>query len=451
MFFQNLTRKNEIGANCYLIETSDSRIVLDSGMHPKEEGIDAIPAHHELPPNSIDAAVLSHAHLDHTGTIPVLMRDQQNSPLYLTQATSDLAKALLHNSVNVMQHKRLELGITEYPLYGHRELDRLTTRWEPKKYDEPWKINRDTTLTLHDAGHILGSAGVMIESNNKRIFYTGDIQFEDQTLITGAQFPEENIDTLIVETTRGAAPRCPDYDRETEEDKLCQAILDTLKRGGSALIPVFAMSKTQEVLTMIHKFKTDGRLPETTPVYMGGLSTKITLLFDDLSNSTSRKIPDFKILEDMDINTSSKKHKRAPITYRPRSIFCLSSGMMSENTTSNIFAQTFISNQKNSLLFVGYADPETPGGVIRQTRHGDIVRLNKEQPAVVLNCSVEVFDFSSHSTRDAILDYILKVAPQQIFLVHGDQPATEWFQQQLASKLPKTDCIIPQPSKKYTL
>jgi len=451
MFFQNLARKNEIGANCYLLETSDSRVVLDSGMHPKEEGLDALPAHHELAPHSVDAIVLSHSHLDHTGTIPVLMRDQQDAPLFLTQATADLAKALLHNSVNVMQSKRLELGITEYPLYGHRELDRLATRWEPKKYLEPWKINRDTKLTLHDAGHILGSAGVMIESDNKRIFYTGDIQFEDQTLITGAKFPEENIDTLIVETTRGAAPRTPDYNRDNEEDKLCQAILGALKRGGSALIPVFAMGKTQEVMTMIHKFKNDGRIPAKTPVYMGGLSTKMTMIFDDLSDSTSRKVPDFKILEDMDIHTGSKKQKRAPITYRPGAIFCLSSGMMSEKTTSNIFAQTFISNPNNSLLFVGYCDPMTPGGIIRQTKKGDTVKLSKEQPAVVLNCPVEIFDFSGHSTRDAILDYIVRVAPQQVFLVHGDISAIEWFHQQITLKLPETDCIIPTPGKKYSI
>lgn len=451
MFFQNLARKNEIGANCYLLETSDSRIVLDSGMHPKEEGLAALPAHHELAPHSVDGIVLTHAHLDHTGTIPVLMRDQQNAPLFLTEATAALAKALLHNSVNVMQSKRIELGITEYPLYGHRELDRLAKRWEPKEYKKPWKVNRDTTLTLHDAGHILGSAGVMIESEGKRVFYTGDIQFEDQTLITGARFPEENIDTLIVETTRGAAPRKVDYNRDDEEAMLCQAILDTLERGGSALIPVFAMGKTQEVMTMIHKFKQDGRIPAKTPVYMGGLSTKMTMLFDELSDTTSRKVPDFKILEDMDIHTGSKKNKGAPITYRPGSIFCLSSGMMTEKTTSNTFAQTFISNPKNSLLFVGYADPATPGGIIRTTDHGELVTLNKEAGAVKLNCPVEIFDFSGHSTRDEILDYIIRVAPKQVFLVHGDIPAIEWFQQQIAERLPQTDCVIPVPGKKYSI
>ncbi|GAA5494913.1 ribonuclease TTHA0252 [Rubritalea halochordaticola] len=450
MFFQNLARDNEIGANSYLLDTGDCRIVLDSGMHPKEEGQEAIPCLNEVPYNSVDAIFLTHSHLDHAGTIPVLMRDQPEAPVYMTAATAGLASALLHNSVNVMQIKRTELGITDYPLYGHRELDRLVGRWKHLEVEQPHDLTLQTSATLYDAGHILGSAGVMIESQGKRIFYTGDIQFEDQTLITGAKFPEDNIDTLIIETTRGASPRCESYTRESEEDKLCEAILDTLDRGGSALIPVFAMGKTQEVLTMLYKFKLDGRIPEQTPIYIGGLSTKMTVVFDEFASTTARKIPDFKILEDMEVQTGSKG-KKTPISYRPGAIFALSSGMMTEKTISNNFAQFFINNPKNSLLFVGYADPESPAGKIRQTRRGDIVRLNPENDPVVLDCPVEVFDFSGHATRDSILDYIIRVNPKQVFLVHGDKPASEWFQQQIAARLPQTECIIPKPKKQYTL
>ena len=129
MFFQSLLRQNEIGANSYLVELDGHRIVLDSGMHPKEEGIESLPAHHELESSSVDSIFVSHSHLDHSGSLPVLMNNQPDAEVYMTPATSKLVDALLHNSVNVMESKRVELGITDYPFYTHRELDRLVKRW----------------------------------------------------------------------------------------------------------------------------------------------------------------------------------------------------------------------------------------------------------------------------------------------------------------------------------
>lgn len=451
MIFQNLARQNEIGSNSYLLDTGDCRIVFDAGMHPKEESWEAIPNYNELQHNSVDAIFLTHSHLDHAGTLPVLMEDQADAPVYMTAATASLSKALLHNSVNVMQSKRVELGITDYPLFGHRELDRLEMRWEHKAYQDPFDLTLNTTATLYDAGHILGSCGVLIESNNKSVFYTGDVQFKDQTLITGADFPEEDIDALIIETTRGATAPNLDYDRTTEQDKLCDAILAALERGGSALIPVFAMGKTQEVLTMLYQFKQDGRIPEKTPVFIGGLSTKMTMLFDELADSTPRKMPGFQILEEMEVRTGSKSRKRTPITYQPGAIYALSSGMMTENTVSNNFAQTFINNPKNSLLFVGYAAPDSPAGRIRETRRGDIIELSPEADPVVFDCEMEVFDFSGHSDRNELLDYILRVKPKQVFLVHGDIEASQWFVDQLATELPECEAIIPTPKKHYTI
>ena len=434
-----------------MLDTGDCRIVLDAGMHPKEEAWEAIPNYNELAPNSVDAIFLTHSHLDHAGTLPVIMRDQSDAPVYMTAATAALSKALLHNSVNVMQSKRVELGITDYPLFGHRELDRLETRWHHKDYQETFNLSLNTTATLYDAGHILGSAGVLIEANGKSVFYTGDIQFKDQTLITGADFPEEDIDALIIETTRGATESNPEYDRTKEQDKLCEAILTALERGGSALIPVFAMGKTQEVLTMLYQFKQDGRIPEKTPIFIGGLSTKMTVLFDELADSTPRRMPGFQILEEMEVRTGSKKRNRTPITYQPGAIYALSSGMMTEKTVSNNFAQHFINNPKNSLLFVGYAAPDSPAGKIRITPRGDIIELSPEAEPVVFDCDMEIFDFSGHSDRDELLDYILRVKPKQAFLVHGDIEASKWFKEQLAELLPDCEAIIPTPKKLYTI
>ncbi len=434
-----------------MLDTGDCKIVFDAGMHPKEESTQAMPQYEELEHNSVDAIFLSHSHLDHAGTLPVLMRHQPDAPVYMTAATAGLTDALLHNSVNVMQSKRTELGITDYPLYGHRELDRLETRWEKREYRERIPLTGNTSAELYDAGHILGSAGILIEKDGQRIFYTGDINFEDSTLITGAKFPEENIDTLIIETTRGSSPRPQEYDREQEEQKLCDAILETIDKGGSALLPVFAMGKTQEVLTMLHKFKTSGRLPEKTPVFIGGLSTKMTILFDEFSETTPRQMPGFEIFRDMDVRAASKKGSRKPIAYQPGAIYALSSGMMTEKTTSNSFAQGFISNPNNSLLFVGYAAPDSPAGAIRELNKGDVIKLSQDLPPVPFQCRMDVYDFSGHAERDSLLDYMLKVAPRKIFLVHGDLEASEWFRDQLAVKLPDTEVIIPTPTKHYNL
>ena len=451
MIFQSLLRDTEIGSNSYVLDTGDCKIVLDAGMHPKQESTLAIPQYDELPHNSVDAIFLTHSHLDHAGTLPVLMREQPDAPVYMTEATAGLTDALLHNSVNVMQSKRTELGITDYPLYGHRELDRLEMNWRKRSYGERIDLTMETSAMLYDAGHILGSSGVMIEKDDHRVFYTGDINFEDQTLITGAKFPEEGIDTLIIETTRGAAPRDPEYDRETEEQKLCDAILETIQNGGSALIPVFAMGKTQEVLTMLHKFKLSGKIPEKTPVFIGGLSTKMTILFDEFADSTPRQIPGFEIFRDMDVRAASKKGSRKPIVYQPGAIYALSSGMMTEKTISNGFAHGFISNPKNSLLFVGYAAPDSPAGAIRASKKGDVIELSPELTPVPFQCRMEIYDFSGHSEREALLKYMLKVAPKNIFLVHGDIAASQWFLEQLKEKLPDCQVTIPEPKKIYNL
>jgi Cft2 family RNA processing exonuclease len=215
MIFKSLCRHAGIGANSYLLETPDARVVLDAGMHPKHEGTEAIPHFEFLEPGSIDAAIISHSHLDHVGTLPVLLESQPQARVFMSPETAELGKALLHNSVNVMQAKRIELGITEYPLFDHKELDQIEKSFEQRRVERPFDLDLAGTLraTFHDAGHILGSVGVTIQSPDKRVFYTGDVNFEDASLQKGAVFPTDPVDALIVETTRGDHVRRPDYNR----------------------------------------------------------------------------------------------------------------------------------------------------------------------------------------------------------------------------------------------
>ncbi len=452
MQFTHLGRAAEIGANSYLLKTDKARVVLDCGMHPKNEGMDAVPDYRSFSGEAVDSIILTHSHLDHAGTLPVVQREHPEAQVYMTAPTKALTDALLHNSTNVMSSKGMELGIKEYPLFGHKELERLSKKWLERDYKKPFYMDAEGTVkgTFYDAGHILGSAGVMIEAEDKKVFYTGDVQFEDQTLLKGADFPSEPVDALIMETTRGMYERPADFTRKAEEDRFIQAMVDGLKGGGSVLIPVFAMGKTQEVLTLIHLAKERGLLAQNVPVFIGGLSTKMSYIFDEFSDSTRRTLPGFNIFEDMEVQTGSRK-KRAPITYQPGAIYALSSGMMSPKTVSNIFARSFINNPGNHLLFVGYAEQTTPAFAIKSASTGDEVELEPGKDTVTLNCNVEVFDFSGHAPREHLLDMALKMQPKKTLLVHGDMPAMEWFRDQLKEKAPDMEVIIPEPGETHEI
>jgi Cft2 family RNA processing exonuclease len=197
MIFTNLTRANEIGANSYLLDfEGDGRLVLDAGMHPRGEGNAGLPRLDAMPFDSIDAILVSHAHHDHTGALPLLMREQPGARVFMSEPTYFLADPLLHNSVQVMLKQKAEKGIAEFPLFTHRELDQLVRAWQACGLERPWSlrgypdpVDEPLTFRFHDAGHILGSVGTAIQHRGRTIFYTGDVNFSDQTLLRAADFP----------------------------------------------------------------------------------------------------------------------------------------------------------------------------------------------------------------------------------------------------------------------
>jgi len=448
--FTNLTRSGEIGPNSYLIDFGDARIVIDSGMDPKAEGLQSLPRHEDLPENSVDAILVSHSHLDHVGSLPLLQERQSKAEVIMSPLTASLADAMLHNSVNVMTSKREELGLTEYPFFTHNEVEDHVARWKTVRTRQRFRIaNAKAHCQFYDAGHIPGSVGMLIEHNGHRLFYTGDVHFENQTVSQAADFPRDKVDTLILETTRGAAPRRPDYTREQEVERLVATICATIERGGSVLIPIFALGKSQELLITLHDCREKGLLPDI-PIQIGGLGVKMTTIIDKFASRSHRHWKGFQILRDMDL-VVAKRGSRKPIVPRPGHIFALSSGMMTENTTSSAFAREFIDNPKNSVIFVGYADPASPAGHILAAKPGDPITLNQEWDPVPLHAQVERFDFSGHATREELLAYAVDLQPRKVFLVHGDAPAVAWFEYELALALPECDVLTPLPGKPQPL
>lgn len=431
--------------------------MLDTGLHPKEEGVAATPNYDLIPPGSVDTIVVTHAHQDHLGSLPYLTRRETKARVLMTEATAKVAEVMLHNSVNVMVRQREEHGIEGYPLFTHRGVDFSRQQWHlcapRQRYTlEGERVSpdcTDPTIEFYPSGHILGAAGALIRSEGKTLFYTGDVNFENQTLIRGADFPEEGVDTLIMETTRGDSPTPVGQTRAGEEDRLAKAIRAAFERGGSVTIPVFALGKTQELLAMLWRMRLRGLLAPV-PIYIGGLSTKLTTLYDSLSRDTQRAYPELQLLQEMAPYVLSG-NEVFTISPKKKCIFALSSGMMTENTLSNLFARRVIGDPNQSLFFVGYSDPDSPAGRIRAAQHGDDIFLDEKQPPVKLQCHVEEFNFSAHATRETLLQYAVGLRPKKIVLVHGERAAVEWFELKLYRELPETEVIIPEPGKKVIL
>jgi len=452
--FTNLTGAAEIGSNCYLLDLDGSRIVLDSGMHPKKEGNAAKPDFSLIGAADPDAIFITHSHLDHIGTLPVFQDEYPGAEVIMTEGTAEVGAAMLHNSVNVMTAKRLSDGIFEYPFFTHGELGHAAQAWVARPYNSPFRTGRNggVLATLHDAGHILGSCGVMLESESgTTVFYTGDVQFEDQTLIPKADFPQKGVDILIMECTHGNTERAAGYTREKELRRLAKSIRETLEGSGAVLIPIFALGKSQELLYEIGRFKRQGLIPDV-PVYFGGLSSKITLVYDRLSDSTPRLKPGYRLRENVE-TTPLPQQGKGKLLVSPGNIYMVSSGMMSEHTLSNQLAAQVLPHPKDAILFVGYSDPESPAGRIKATPPGGLVRLSEKGTgqAYPLRCRMELFDFSGHATRQAMAEYACKLAPRTIVLVHGDEDALHSMQATLSAALPGTRVIIPAPGKAVRL
>ena len=452
MRFQNLARHSDIGTNCYLLEFGETRFVLDVGTHPKHSGNDTLPMYADLEPDSLDAILVSHPHLDHIGALPCLGALHKEATVVMTEGTKQAGRALLHNSVNVMTAMRKELDEPLYPLYSHRQIDRQYKHWLTKEIGSPFSLgNIDRVLCeFFHAGHVLGAVGIKFTYQYRTVFYSGDVHFEDQTVTKRANFPEDDIDDLIIESTRGDTERPADYTREKEKLRMGEVIAQTIENGGAVLIPVFAFGKTQEVAMMLKELMDDGLIP-MSPVHIGGLSSKMTAIADDHSSSRLRKHRGFKILNEYPDLRVMPKGRSEP-DYLPGHIYAISSGMMSENTVSNRFAKHILTSPNDALIFVGYADPDSPAGHIQQADPGDMVVLDsKRGREFPVNCRIEKFDFSGHATREQIVDYTLKVNPKRVILVHGDVGPKAWFQRQLQEKLPGADIVIPQPGESIAL
>src|SRR5437762_2798744 len=229
----NLNPDTAIGASAWFVEIDGHRLLMDAGTHPKREGRESLPLYKLIAREELDAIAVSHCHHDHVGSLPIAVRHFPRAHVLLTELSYFLVERVLHNSVNVMRRQRDEAGIREYPLYSHDEIDEMAHLFQGFKYNREisWaafhKLQaglQSPLLEFYDAGHALGSSGIMVRGEQETLFYTGDVCFHDQNILRGARFDDVEADVLIMETTRGNRQIPPGLTRQTEVERLAAAI-----------------------------------------------------------------------------------------------------------------------------------------------------------------------------------------------------------------------------------
>ena len=451
--FLPLGGANEIGANCYYLNFNGNGIILDCGMHPRKTGFDSLPDFNLIKNLPVDHVLISHAHQDHLSSLPFLVKQHPYIHITTTPQTRAISELTLHNSISILKK---EIGDDEnFEMYSHDEVDLLIKTIDYKAYNEEFELtgyvhndHSKVKCTFYDAGHILGSASILLENQGKKIFYTGDINLTNQTLIRGSYIPKTKIDTLILETTYGATDSNLLNSWEDESLRLGKEINDVFTKGGSVLIPVFALGKTQEMLATIWRQMQKGRIASVN-IYTGGIGKKISRVYDYNRYAVNMIDPEFELsnIPVKDINEISDTND----FFKQPCIVLISSGMMIKGTASYSLAGSWM-NQKNSAIFtVGYMDPETPGYKISVSKCGDKIQLDKFSEPKLVKCEINNFRFSAHAIREDLISIVKKLKPENVILVHGDKEAIDWIGSEIIKSWPKIRVYAAKPGRGISL
>ena len=435
VIYSSLGAVNGIGASSHYLQLDRYGLLLDAGMDPNVDGKDAIPDYDFLKNKPIHAIIITHAHFDHIGSLPVAIQHYPHSRVYMTPPTTELTEQMLHHYLKVQRKKQQEKGEAFSPLYDEEFIERI--RYIFQSFDYEWEFPLHSyeeggiRFSFYDAGHILGSAGILIVWKGKRIFYTGNTRKSPQFILKGARYPS-NIDLLITESTYGANEEAEKIISSKEIRRFASLLSERIKLGGVVLIPVFALGRTQEILTLLNQLRQKNQIP-AVPIYITGFGIEVNKTYDRLLHKTYSEFTR-GTLQRISFGRWSRGRK-----LKEPAILLFTSGMMLKGTASFDYAKQLAENPLNGIFFVGYADPETPAGLFRKKKF-DILKILFELDRI--SCAVEVFYFSAHSNRKELMDMIRKMNPKSIILTHGDGDALGWMKKKITDSLPKTKVSI---------
>jgi metallo-beta-lactamase family protein len=434
----------EVTGSCHVVQAHGKTIVLDCGMFQgRRAEVQQKNLTLPVPVEQIDAVVLSHAHIDHSGRLPLLVRNGYKKAIHATAATADLCEPMLMDSAHIQEKDAEFLAKRKRefmePLYGIRDAQRTAELTVPHGYEKRFEVAPGIFVTFYEAGHILGSASIALDivngNESRRLVFSGDIGRSGLPIIRDPK-PPENADWVLMESTYG------NRDHGSVEDaraKLAQVVRETAARGGRVLVPAFAVGRTQELVYDLHQLAEAGEIPRL-PIYIDSpLATKATAVFEknadvfDQSEGFVRthngqslfQMPLLRYTPDVE---DSKALSRAT-----GPMVVISASGMCESGRIVHHLQQGAGNPRNTILIVGFQAEHTLGRRIVERR--DVIKTFGEE--VPLRAQVAVLNgYSAHADRSELaawLKGVRETSPRlrDVYLVHGEPEAQDAFGERL--------------------
>lgn len=435
----------EVGANAFLLEIGGARLLLDAGTHPRQDGAAALPRLDLVP--DLDDILVTHGHMDHVGALPVILRRFPRARIWWSRSTELVTMRQLHASVQVMR-REVEAG-GPGPLFGHEDVDELAWRsWHIEGGDAPRGAGSGRVrLEGFHSGHLLGGLGFVVSTPDFRLVYTGDFCGHDRELQPAVEPPAGPCDTLIVEGTYGATPEFDGSGYEAEVERFATDVDRVIGRGGSVLVPSFALGRMQEMLAMLRRLMARRRIPRV-PVWISGLGRAMSEVHDACRDDPGMYRRKWRLARWPGTLEMSDLDRAASLLERP-AIYVVTSGMMVEGTLSARLAERMIGDPRHAILFVGYVDSAELGHRVLHARPGDWLEFQRLKPMTRVETSdIRRYYFSGHADRRRILELIEQIDPERVILVHGDPQALEWLAGQIN---PRRRVLRPAAGERLTL
>lgn len=433
----------EVGRAMHLVTTNESKILVDCGAKPTTNRSEVQPffaAPEMLPLDNLDAVVITHAHIDHIGMLPVLFKYGYRGPVYCTPPTRDLMTLLQIDYIKVAKAEGNE------PPYSKADIQECIKHVVDINWGDKTDISPDIKMTMENAGHILGSSSVYMQigegKGEHKLLFSGDIKYEKSWLFDAATVRFPKVETLVIESTYGG-PQDVQPTRQQASQELQDLIQDTLGRRGKIFCPVFAVGRSQEVMIAIDQLFKSGIVKPVT-VWVDGMISEATAIHSSHPNFLNRDLRRQMLKGGMDnpFNSSwfkqvDSREQRDAILLDPNPCIVLAtSGMMTGGPIVEYFKH-WAPEPSATLCFVGYQASGTLGRRL-QKGHAQVPLMDGGQTLMVdIRCNMVTIDgFSGHSDRNQLFDYVdaLNPTPRKIICHHGDPQTCNAFRQGLREK-----------------